>query len=164
MIVSSDSRIHVWNLGAGGRRFRIKVESGAGESTAILSPNGKLLALADSNKGTIQMWNVASGARGALIRPGKYHGRLERFVSFRFLPWGKGTDLLVRTSDETVRIYDLATGRSAFELSPEADSKYMHIPAKGRFIREGGETVAPGKLSAHTMWEKRHVVVDLPLK
>ena len=162
MVVSDDSTIHVWNLAVGGRRFRIEAKNHVGESTVTLSPNGRLLALADPAKGTIQMWNTASGARGAIIRPEKRQGRWERFVSFRFLPRGKGMDLLVRTDDETVRIYDLETGRGAFEVSPIPDAKYMHVPSNGRFIGEGGETARPGELSAHRMWEKRCVVVDFP--
>jgi WD40 repeat protein len=109
--------VRLWNLATGrpvGSRLRADTGPNNGVNEVAFSPDGRLLATADSND-TVELWNLAAG---------KLVGDLEADGSsgvngVAFSPDGK---LLASADDDgTVRLWDSATGRLAGVLPADRE-------------------------------------------
>jgi hypothetical protein len=134
LVAGLDGRAYLWDV-ATGRPAGILTAPGDGWAYEAFSPDGRLLADADSVWNRVYLWDVATGRRTAtLIPPGT-----GAILGVAFSPDGR----LVAVADSTrVFVWDTATGRLKFSLINASDDGGVAFSPDGTLLAGAGATGA----------------------
>ncbi|MBP5974962.1 protein kinase [Brasilonema sp. CT11] len=147
---SFDGSIKLWDLPSGREIATLKEHSGAVKSVAF-SPDGQILA-SGSEDNTIKLWNLKNKQ---LIRTLKGHSQPIRSVAispirsdFRSLGGRLGGILASSSADDTIKLWDLATGQEIYTFKGHSFS------VNSVAFTSDGKTLASGS-SDHTikLWD-----------
>jgi len=94
----------VLDLESGGERWRTNVHLGYSPAVAISSDGARLAAASVSPHASIQLWDLATGAR-----LGRLEGHEAWISALRF--WHDGRTLVSASADQTIRLWDLDRGQ-----------------------------------------------------
>ncbi|KUN98490.1 hypothetical protein AQJ67_27520 [Streptomyces caeruleatus] len=121
----------------------------------IFSPDGKTLAFGD-DAGTVRLWDTASRQTRA-----SFHSDNASAAWVAFSPDGKSLGV-VSESEDDLRIWDVATGKSRFTLKDAVEGTMMFSP-DGKTLATGdgdGDGDGTVKLWDMTTGKSRHLVTD----
>jgi WD40 repeat protein len=126
---SGKSTIHVWDLRSGNRRGPLTIDMPSGRAIA-LSPDGELVASAETGKPKIQIWPLAGK------RPQREIDLEERFPSIQIMKFVTPTRLLfVTTTSNALHVFDIKTGKEVIKIGVESlhDPKQLAISPGGHY-------------------------------
>jgi WD40 repeat protein len=132
-VAAADKSVHLWDVLAG-RELRALPGGAWAASRLAFSPDGHTLAVASaySARGTITLWNVATGSPRL-----KLESNVDRAREFLFFqdPAASAPSLMVGTEHGTIQVWDTNTGRptrtfheasaAKFQLSPGPDGSAL---------------------------------------
>jgi WD40 repeat protein len=119
--------VQVWDAGTG--RERVRLEETRGASLLALSPNGRLLAVAQGALASV--WEVATGRAVARMEQGGF------IYALAFSPDGR---LLVSAGgDGSARLWEAATGREVRKVHHDGAVRTVAFSPDGRRLATGGE-------------------------
>ena len=116
--VSDDGTSRVWNLGSTTEHSRLIFPGPASARIVVHSPNGELVAGGFADK-SIRIWDSVSGKQT--------HNFDSRTAAVKDLSWSSdGKRIVSVCSDNTVWLWDLATGESSRTVTPKLSGGGVH--------------------------------------
>jgi WD40 repeat protein len=127
----SDTSIHLWDVATGKEIRRLGGLGGNWVRCCALSPDGKFLAASAGD--VLHLWDLAAGVD---LRQVRRPGILA--VSLAFAPDGKA--VAAASSDTSVRVYEVATGREAARVAVEVPTQepVLAYSPTGQLLAVGG--------------------------
>jgi WD40 repeat protein len=125
--LSRDGSAKLWDITA--EKLEATLHVGSGASYTAFSPDGGLLTvIGEGNKKEITVWNVATGQARFTIT-----GHQKGIRKTLFSPDGR---LLISSSDDTVNVWDVVTGKSFTKLQ---DAHFpVALSRNGKILATGG--------------------------
>ena len=133
-----DTVVKLWDPGT--RKTIASFGPSSRPGAVAISPDGATLA--SEHAGIVKLWEVATGTHTATLGAGPGD---QRFRSLAFSP-PDGKSLAVVTGDDTVRLWDLATGTKYADLDHES-----HVTAIA--FSPDGTSLASTSEEAVTLWD-----------
>jgi RNA polymerase sigma factor (sigma-70 family) len=145
------SSLRVWDLG----RDREQLEKSAAHQNMIqcvtFSPDGRILASASSDS-TIALWDAATGRQRLPLR-----GHIGTVTSLAFSPDGKRLASASSDADQTVRLWDIATGkelrRYGVPMASIGKNEYVRVNTWVTFTANGKVLAAGGSDRKARLWD-----------
>jgi WD40 repeat protein len=112
--VFADQTLRVWDVATAREVHRINMALAAwrdtwGTATVTFSPDGKLVAAANSQTPLVRLWEAATGKNVLTLR-----GHVDVVGTLAFTP--DGQRLLSGGEDRTIRVWDLCSGEELYSL------------------------------------------------
>jgi WD40 repeat protein len=157
-----DATVRTWDLSTGrlahefsaggeatarawGKAFEFDAYAGRDPDYAVISPDGRLLAVNGEGQ-SVQLWDTTTG---------KQQGRLEHPAPFQRMTFSPGGRYLARQDDkQDIRLWDRTTGKDRPERQSEVDSAGCRFSTDDRYMawQNGSEIhlrdLATGKKAA----------------
>ncbi|MFI6938965.1 WD40 repeat domain-containing serine/threonine protein kinase [Streptomyces sp. NPDC050418] len=142
-VTGGAGNVQIWDVHSGDKVREWKTPTRR-TSALALSPDGHTLATAGD--GGTHLWNLADGTQlGAFVDPRSDVLSLESAHSVSFSADGRRlwTGGGVHLSDDTIRLWDIATGQVLKELQRQGGCRFVHPTPDGAFAVSGGFTGHP---------------------
>jgi WD40 repeat protein len=144
VISQASDGIRIWETGTGKELRHIPEAVGSSHgfsnTTTDLSPNGKLLAVADTKTKNVGLWDIATGKQVRTLAPDRSHSLV------RFSPSGKS--LLTDGNDSTLQLWDVDTGKMLRSWQAHKGGV-----SSADFSRDGKTMVSSGSDQTFRLWD-----------